>query len=121
MKGTQLSPGQHRWLPPQPPVLAGHDVELPVQNSAVKSQVCGLSLRHNVPAGKYASPGQPPPAQNSAASHTPAAPRQTVPSVMRAHPGTSVSVPEAMLQLLPPHVYEVNDRVREPALVQVVP
>lgn len=46
---------------------------------------------------------------------------QVVPSVERAHPAVSVSVPMAALQLPAPHVYVVIERVREPELLHVPP
>lgn len=43
---------------------------------------------------------------------------QLVPSMLRAQPAVSVSVPPAVLQAPPPHVYVVIERVREPELLQ---
>jgi len=46
---------------------------------------------------------------------------QDRPSVLRAQPAASVSVPGLALQLPLPHVYVVIGRVRDPELVQVFP
>ena len=46
---------------------------------------------------------------------------QLFPSVFRAQPAVSVSVPIAPLHVPLPQVYVVIERLREPELVQVLP